>query len=263
MALRRAPKVFNSTYRPPAPRKERGQYRSLRPLLGLVGVIILLLLLARLPIFTIKSVLVEGTTDAVVISELEKLKGRSVFSQFISSTVQQIRSNHVEIADLICKRGIPDTIRCQVSVREPSLIWRHNNQGWLVDSTGYIYAPAPESTTILTIEDRGPTAVTAGQTVISPELVAFYQQLLNGLQEDGYAVTSTYITESLFQLNVVTTGNNKPEIAWTPTKPITLMLVTSYSVESQRQALRQIVIDKKSSITERIDLRVPGYAYTK
>lgn len=262
MALRSTPKVFSSNYQPPAS-PAKGRYRSLKPLLWLAVIVGLIILVSRLPVFTITHVIVQGTDNPVIVTALEDFKGRSIFSQFIGLTVNEVRAKNIEIELLVCNRGIPDTIRCQVTMRQPALVWRHNNQGWLVDGKGFVFAADTGSQGLVIIEDRGPTAVNIGQTVTSQELVAAYQSLLNGLTTEGYGVTTAYVTESLYQISVIVTGNTTPELAWTPPQPITVLFVTTYSLEAERQALRQIIIDKKATITERIDLRVPGYAYTK
>lgn len=262
MAIRRTPKVFNSSYRPPRP-DTRQQYRSLKPLLVVFAVVVVILLLSRLPIFTIQHVMVEGTTNQTVINYLEKLNGQSIFSRLIGSTVNQIRANHLDINTIECKRGLPDTIRCQVLLRTPAIVWHHNNQRWLVDEQGYVYGPAGAEEGLLLVEDRGPTGVAIGQIVASEEIVSQYQQLITDLRTDGYAVTTIFVTESLQQPSIIMTGNESPGFDWSPSAPITVLFVTTYSLESQRQALKEIIAQKKSSITERIDLRVPGYAYTK
>lgn len=262
MALRSTPKVFTSNYQPPT-NPTKGRYRSLKPLIGVMVVSGLVVLMSRLPVFTIKEVNVQGTDDQAIIADLESIKGRSIFSQFITATAEQVKAKNIAIAELKCQRGIPDSIRCQVSMRQPALIWRQNNQGWLVDTSGFVYAGDAGTPGLVTVEDRGPSEIKIGQTVTSQELVTSYQNLLKGLADDGYAVTTAFITESLYQVSVVVTGNGQPELAWTPPQPITVLFVTTYSLEAQRQALRQVVIDKKATITERVDLRVPGYAYTK
>ena len=261
MAIRRTPKVFNSSYQPPRS-AQPGQYRSLRPLIWLTIVVAAVILISRLPVFTIKEVLVQGIDDQSVTDKLTSVRGHSIFSPFINGTVEQVRAGNPHINNVDCRRGLPDTVRCTVTLRVPSLVWLHSGKTWLVDVDGFIYAEGSVPD-LPVIEDRSPAVVATGETVASREVITQYRELRDGLVKDGFGLTGMFITESLYQVGAILTNNNQPEVNWAPKSPVTVLFVTTYSLESQRQALKEVLAQKKESITGRIDLRVPGYVYTK
>lgn len=263
MPTRRTPKVFHSNYRAPKPINWQ-LYRSLKPVLWLLVISAVIYFIGRLPVFRVEVVQVEGTDNQTIIDQLSTSKGQPIFSKAVRRNVDRLIAENLQIDELNCRRGIPDTLRCQVSLRVPAIVWRHGGKDWLVDQNGFVYGEKPVGQPIpVAIEDRGPTAVTLGTTVASSEIVSLYQKIHQQLTAKGLVVSNIFISESLYQVGVTLTSSTNPELPFAAKSPISVLMVTSYPVESQVATLVELLKTKQDQITERVDLRVPGYAYTK
>ncbi len=259
---RRTPKVFNSQYQPPK-KFDWSAYQRLKPLLVLLVVVIAFYLVGRLPIFHIKEVTLSGDTSEAVVNELDALKGKSLFSRFVIETTERLEAANPSVKDLSCSRGIPSTLRCQLSLRQASIGWKKDGVIYLVDQSGYAFKEQGDTAVPLIVEDKGAQPVKAGQVVASREVVDVYLSLIKQLQERGYQLGTFSIAESLYQVNVAVTGNTSADWQWTPATPITLLMVTNYPLSAQIDAATQLLKTKSSAISERVDVRVPGYAYTR
>lgn len=256
-SIRRTPKVFHSSYRPPTPQPP-ANYRNLRPLIWVLLAVVGFVLVGRLPIFTVKTVTVTGTDQAAIIEKLQTIKGRSIFSRSIALAIDQILATDLSVKTVECRRGIPDTVRCQVSMRGSALVWRRGESIFSVDDRGLVYANGGDG---VVVDDRGTNLLAIGQTVASADSIDAYKRLHQGLIERGYGVNNLFIGESLYQVGAVISGNGKME--WAPASPVTAMFITSYPLPSQLAAVDEIVRTKREKITQSIDLRAPGYAYVK
>jgi len=263
MSLRRTPKVFQTNYRPPQ-KVDWSSYRPLRPLLVILIFIVALWLVARLPIFSISQIEVVGSSDPSVTEELNVLKGRSIFSRLISETTTHLLTHDLTLQSLTCSRGLPHTLRCQVTLRSAAIGWKRGDTTYVLDQNGLVFALQSDRFPVsLVIEDRGTSPVEVGKVVASNEAITAYQSISSALQEKGFALSTLFINDTLYQISVVTSSNNQPEVNWTPKQPVTVLMVINYPINDQVAALLQAVKDKKDKITSQVDVRVPGYVYVK
>lgn len=262
MPIRRTPKVFQSNYRAPKTADGR-RYRSLKPLLWLSVAVMAIYLFGRLPLFRIQTVQVDGTVDEQLTKELEAAKQYSIFSAAIRRNTERVLASNLQLDSLDCRRGLPNTLRCQATMRQPVLIWKQNGQEWLIDKDGFVYASKSSDVRVPVVDDRGSKAVALRQTVASSDIVSFYNEVIRQLQANGLTVEQLFISESLYQVGANITGSTSPELPFPQKSPIAVLMTTSYPVESQVMALLEVLKTKNDQISERIDLRVPGYVYTK
>lgn len=257
MTRGKTPKVFFSSYRPPKPPvQSSGQFRQLL----IVAVIIVGgYLFARLPIFQIDTIVVEGTDNPEIIARLEELKGSSILSSAIAGKVAEMLQEQSEVLILDCNKGIPDTVRCHVTEREAMFGWQSGGKSFLVDETGTAYKEAALPTGVVPIEDRANLPVELGSTVMSEELVGIYQSISGGLAEKGVILDRFFIRSSPLHPGAVITGrsNGLPF----PAKAIEAEFSVNYPVAYQLQLLTSLLDTKSANIASRIDLRTPGYLY--
>lgn len=218
----------------------------------------------HLPFFSVSDIQLVGPNSDTTVSSLQKLKGVSIFSSDVTRTVNQIKDNDLTISDLSCSRGIPSTLRCAISLRSPALIWKQGPTLYLVDNNGFIYGTtASAASDQLIVEDRSVEPLGLGKTVASADIIQTYQQAKTELTKRGFAVTNLYVADTLYQVGAVVTGNGRADVNWHPKQPINFLLVTSYPVSTQADVLLATTQSKPDKITERVDVRVPGYVYTK
>src|SRR5579864_5217297 len=98
----RTPKVFQSSYRPAPPSRDWSEYRRLKPVLIVLVVVVAVFLLAKSPLFQIRTVLVSDESgqplaNQGLINQLVAFKGQSVFSSAINRELQQVQAAFPEV----------------------------------------------------------------------------------------------------------------------------------------------------------------------
>lgn len=225
--------------------------------------IVFLYIFFHLPYFSVTDIQIVGTANADVTAKLDALKGLSVFSTEVTRRVAQIQENDLSISSLSCSRGIPNALHCNISFRAPALFWKQGDKIYLVDDNGFIYGDSVGTAKAVVVEDKTPEPLSLGKTVASSDIVHSYNDIFTQLTNRGFIVSNLYIADTLYQVGAVITGNSATDVNWHPAKPVNFLLVTSYPINTQADILLATVKAKSDKITERVDVRVPGYVYTK
>lgn len=262
-SLRRTPKVFGTSYQPPTPSNSRSsvvRQRAWRPIAVVATLVIGAFLIARLPFFQIKSVTAEGVTSTELTADLQALVGHSIFSSQITRVTNRWLSRDQSLESLVCRRGIPNTVRCSATNRTGVMVWRQGGAEFWVDQNGRAFAlraatePAP-----LVVEDQG-VAVKLGGNVASREIVDVFLRLHQRLAERSIAVKHFFVADVLYQPGAVITSfpvNGQTNLE----KELTAVFAVTESIESQVRTLSSLLASRGTQIQTRIDLRVPGYVY--
>ena len=132
---------------------------------------------------------------------------------------------------------------------------------YLVDQDGFIYGTTSNAAMALDVQDKTTTPLGIGKTVATTSIVSTYHDIYNQLTAAGFKITNLYVADTLFQIGAVTSGNAK--INWQPKNPIDLLLITSYPTNTQVSIILATIASQPDKITNRIDVRVPGYVYVK
>lgn len=259
MNRRRTPKVFFSSYRPKKPQLEnKSQFKQ-------IFVVILIVVggyfFTRLPVFQIKNIDITNIKSVEVISELNELKGQSILSAGIANKVREIQKTHIQLINLNCDKGIPNTLRCQADEREPIFIWKSGDKSFLIDYDGIAYKTVGDVEGVIMVEDRANIDINLGDLVMSEEIVSIYKDIITYLEEFGFVVDNLYVKISPLHPGVIVSArkDNKP---FTPNK-IEVEFSASYPINTQVKLLSQLIETKAGLIKERVDLRTPGYIYYK
>lgn len=261
----RTPKVFNASFTPPKQKKQIdwSSYKSLLPLCLVLCLFIAIWLIGRLPVFSIKTIDIVGTDNQAVTAQLNDLKGKSIFSNQIGKTKKDILKNDYSIAEIDCKRGLPSYLKCTVSVREPSFIWRTNGQDYLADENSYLFGKTTATEGLIIVEDRSNVPVDIGSRVLNRTLAVIYLDVYRQLTAAGYAVSELYVTDTIYQLGAVIISNSNADINYPSGKTLEVRISISSPVNAQVASLGEIIKAKGAAISSYVDLRVPGYAYIK
>lgn len=252
----RNPKLFGSSYVvPPSSTNRPRADRSWRAILFVVILIISVVLLGRLPIWRLKTVELLGDKNEHISAELNGLLGQSIFSSSISRAINKTRSDQ-QISDFACRRGLPATLRCALTLRVAELIWSTGGSRYFVDKYGVPFAaPVLEQSELLVVEDTQNLPTKLGSIVASPEMIKQYRRLVELLKTKQLPVKTLRLNESLYQVTAVIERPGKI--------PIQGLFLLSGDIDAQVESLYAILATKGDSINERIDVRVPGYVYTK
>lgn len=262
--LRRTPKVFGTSYRPSPTKSNRPlsntNFKFWRPVILVVGLVMVALLITRLPVFQIKTVTINGLTNAELIGELEALKGKSIFSNQINRTTTKWLNHDQSLSGLACRRGIPDAITCTGKNREGVLIWKQGEKEYWVDGVGRVFASRQASDpTALVVEDRA-GEVRVGDDVASQEIVDTYVRLHQRLSERSITIKNFFVADALYQPSVIISAFPGPG-GGVIQKDITIQFAATESIDAQVKTLASLLGQRGERVAERIDLRVPGYVY--
>jgi len=252
----RTPKIFGSSYQPPRPTKSLPKLgNSWKAIVFVLAVFIAIVMIGRLPIFRLRTVELLGDQNDAVAAQLAELKGQSIFSHAVTALIDQTRNN-VAVANFNCRRGIPNVLRCNLSMRAPAIVWQSGDAQYLVDQAGILYATktADVPSTII-VNDLQKQPVKPGSTVASTELIKQYQDLVTQLAVKQLSVVNLQLSESLYQVTAVV---NRPDKS-----PIQILFLLSGDVPNQIESVSAVISQKGDSITQTVDARVPGYIYTK
>lgn len=257
---RRTPKVFNSRYAP----KQKinwAQYRALWPL-GLVLVVVVgFYILSQLPAFRVETIEISGPTTPMVVTALQKLKGDSLLSGSLQADVAHAENSLPILSALNCRRGIPATLKCSVTLRSPALFWLSGGKTYAVDQNGFVFGEQAATTGSLVVEDRSSAAVRLGETVASAQAVKNYIVLFKSLSDSHLTTTELFVGDTLFQCGAVLTASTDSNVPFAAKSPISALFTFDRPINSQVATLVQILKDKHDAISDHVDLRVPGSAY--
>src|SRR3989344_2242731 len=252
----RNPKLFGSSYVVPSSSSKQPRLdKSWRAILLVIILVVAVMLLGRLPVWRLKTVELLGDKSERISTELNGLLGQSIFASSVSRVIKKTHSN-LEVSEFICRRGLPATLRCTLTLRKPEIIWKTDGAGYLVDSRGVLFAAQPaDQTDLLVVEDTQRQPIKLGSIVASPEIISQYRRLVELLATKQLTTKTLLLSESLYQVTAIIERAGK--------NPIQGLFLLSGDALSQVEALSGVLATKGDSITERIDVRVPGYVYTK
>ena len=264
--LRSTPKVFNSNYRPPKQFNWQA-VRSLLPALWVVIIVTGFMLLTRLPLFRIADIQITGTDKPNIVATINELKGQSIFSRNVGNVERTLPNQDFSIKSIKCNRGLPSTLKCQVALRTPAMVWKTNNEQYLLDADGVVYtkvdpSSSADTTNLTLVEDKRNLQVTMGETIVNQDILSSMTKARELFSAKGYNVGSLAVDEAFYQFTLNLTGANEG-VAFAPITPLPVLMSSAYSIESQVSAAQELLNTKAGTIKQQIDLRVQGYAYIK
>lgn len=252
------PKVFNAKYRPPQPTGPSS--RSWKPVIIVACIVLGGLALTRLPVFQISSIELIGNVSAATKEKIESLRGTTIFSDEVSRVVSGLRATDPLLADLQCSRGLPATLRCSASSREAAFIWKSGDRQFLLDRSGFIFAPA-SGESLLTIEDNKKQPAEIGQRITTEEVLDGYRGLTEALRAASFTVRQFSIDESFYQLTAHVTGRTDTAKPFPPIPELRIVMTTTYPFPEQIAVVVSLLEGRAPMIRERVDVRVPGNVY--
>lgn len=252
----RNPKLFGSSYvAPPSANNKSRLDGSWRAIIFVIVLGVLILLIGRLPVWRIKTVELLGDNNESISKNLNGLLDQSIFSSSVTRFINKTREN-LEVGEFVCRRGLPATLRCTLKLRTTEVIWMTESSMYLVDKHGVLFAIQPtDPGNLLVIEDVQRQPVKLGSVIASSEIIQQYKHLVELLGAKQLKVKTLLLNESLYQVTAVIEREGK--------KSIHGLFLLSGDASAQTEALSAVLVAKGDSITERIDVRVPGYVYTK
>lgn len=207
--------------------------------------------------FSVRDIIVEGNSlisSERIISEVPKNK--NIFLINSVRIEKNLKKKIPEINAIQVYRGLPDALKIVISEYDQSLLWKTGDTYYLIDSDGRGYknigADVSPFASLPVVEDLKAMRFDTGQKILSDSFVAFVNNINSGLAEQTNLHPNRYsVAETTFDINCYTTEG------------IYIKFDTSRSSKKQLEDLKKIMLERRTSIKEYVDLRVDGWAYYK
>lgn len=251
----RHPKIYTTT---PANKEFHISSRFIWLVIFLILSITLIWFLFYSNYFKVKTITIEGSLNPDVTGEIESLKGKNIFNLVLGNTEKDLAEKQSSIESIQIRRGIPDTLKVKVFVRNPVISWQTKGKTYFVDKNGIVFEQTSNEMTdedlqkIPKVTDSRDLEVTPGTETLSPEFIDFVKTIADKFNEKTAAnITEMKIGETTFQLEVRT------DQGWYA------LFDTTRRPDVQLDVLKKMLDEHRDDIKEYVDLRVPGKAYLK
>jgi len=251
----RQPKIYATT------NQEKQHLDNRKIIFGIISALLLLILIWFIffsSFFKIKKIIVSGSLNNEVSSEINQFIGRNLLTFRVGKIEQELAKKQTSISSLQIFKGLPDTLKVKVNVREPKLLWVTNGKNYYVDENGIVFELSEpkftedENKQIFKIVDTKNAPVITGSQIVGSEFVRFITELNNNFNKIvGVNISEIRISETTFQVEIATDQN------WR------VYLDTTRNLNNQLVSLRKVIDQYKDQIHEYVDLRVEGRAYYK
>ena len=205
--------------------------------------------------FRVKTILIQGSLNPAVSKSLEALKGKNIVLLSVRSFEEELPKQQSSLQSLRIVKGFPDTLKINVSVREPVFIWKANNQQYYIDSSGVAFNLQDTQTKIndgalISVTDPQNQPVSLGQPLVPPSFVSFITQLATEFHsKTSLTITGISVEETTHFVDVSTDGN------------FAVKLDTMRTLDPQLAGLMAVLNQDKANIHQYVDLRVEGRAF--
>lgn len=241
---------------------ERGSTRSARgdraPVFAQIkNLFYILLILAFVYFFVFSSIFKIKDIDAISIESPEiydrialDLLGKNIIFFRVGDYLKKITSDFPIIEEIRIVRGLPSTLRIEVKERDTMLLWCAQ-KCFEIDNRGVAYKEAERGGEQIVLFDKSGIEIRIGDRLASKRFIDFYFKATSDLDQNGIKISEAYIEDTTFKLVLKTSEG------WS------IILDTSASLDNQIFALKQILENNRSDISDYVDLRVEGVGYLK
>lgn len=207
--------------------------------------------------FRIKDVIVSGNEFVTSEKIINAIPNNSNILTMKSTTIEdQIKEQIPEIKQIKIYKGIPDAIKVIVIEYKGALIWQSGINYYLVSDNGIVFRDITNNiadyASLPKVNDLRSLPVKISNRMVSTDFVDFAKYIYGSVKEvDNLDPDYFTIDETTVDMNLITKNN------------MYIKFDTLRSSEKQLNDLKLVLMEKKSEVTEYIDLRVSGWAYFK
>lgn len=206
-------------------------------------------------VFRITTIDIQGSLNPAVESAILALKGKNSLLLSTQSLEQSLPKQQSSLRSIQIIKGLPDTLRITVAVRQPQFIWKSSDKQYYVDSDGVPFTFEGTSTTIddhalLVVVDTRNAPVTVGVQVVPRRFADAMTVLTKSFQiTTSLKITGVSVPETTREIDVSTDAN------------IQAKFDTTRDIQPQLTAFVLVLAKDRSKIHQYVDLRVSGRAF--
>jgi len=206
-------------------------------------------------IFIVQDIIYESEPSPNIKQRIEDLRGNNILLLQLSKLSREWQKDQPVIKSLHIYRGLPHTLRVGVEERNKAIVWKSNDNYYLIDSTGVVYedSGSENKENFLPIIDDNNLDVILGTKIVSSDFVDFVKNLMDNISGKigDETIKELHVGESIFNIEAIT--DKDINIKFDITQPLDLQL----------EALDYIYKEKRGDVKEYVDVRVIGKAYIK
>lgn len=207
--------------------------------------------------FNIADIIVEGTKtigddEILVIAERYKKENINLFKYPVGEVEGEILENFLQIGEVNVSRGVPKTIKIEVSEREGFLIWQSQGKNYVIDNNGIVFRETDDTFSLPIILDNKNEDVELGKKFLLKNFLKFIVNInKNFIKETKLKIKKMIIEDTTFELNIETTSG------WQ------IKFDTTRDTNEQISALSKVLPHVKRKVKKYIDLRTENWVYYK
>ncbi len=207
--------------------------------------------------FRVDKIEVVGSVTDAVRADIDALSGVNVLTYSTGGIESRLTKAQPSIGTLLISKGLPRTLRVEVTLRVPVLAWQSGDERDLVDADGTVFrdVDGPSGTAaagLPLVVDTARQPVTQGSALVSRQFVMFLR-----------AADDTFRSKFPVAVDRYELGQSSFEVALVTAEGWRALLDTTREPGPQLAGLQQVFERFHGDIHEYVDLRVPGRAYFK
>jgi cell division septal protein FtsQ len=207
--------------------------------------------------FKITDVIVEGTKtinpdEIKVILENYRAQEDNLFKFPVEKVENEITNKFLLVDKVNVTRGVPKTIKVEISEREGFLVWQAQGKNYLIDKKGIAFKETTDTFSLPVVVDEQNKDVKLGDKILTKNFVKFISEVNSNLEKKTRTkIKKIFVRESTFELDVLTYEG------WR------VIFDTTQDSEKQILVMAKTLPRFGKKIKEYLDLRIQDWAYYK
>lgn len=205
--------------------------------------------------FKIKNIEVSGDINESIQSEIQMFKNQNILLFVVGQKDKELAAKQTSIDQINIIKGIPDTLKIEVSIRKPVIRWKSKDKEYFIDQEGVIFElsnPNENDKLKPLIIDSKNLEVSLGKKIVSNDFIDFIVKINSQLPEKtSKKIQEIKINDTTLDIEVQFDNSYK------------VFLSSINNADNQIYLLQKVIEKHDSEIKEYIDLRVDKRAYYK
>lgn len=205
--------------------------------------------------FKIKNIVIEGTINESIKSEINKFYGQNIFLITFGQKDKELVRRQTSIEKLNIIKGIPDTLKIEVVARSPQIRWKSKDKIYFIDDKGVIFNLEENvenyKDLILVVDSRN-LEVKQGTKIVTSDFVEFVKDISKEINDKIHKeIEEIKINDTTLHLEVKFKDSYR------------VFFDTFVDLKKQIRLLELVKEKHDTEIKEYVDLRVENKAYYK
>lgn len=206
--------------------------------------------------FTVNNIEISGTQLVAKKAIIDILpKGENIFLYPVKEKNREILSHYPEISSTAIFRGLPNSIKIEITEYSPSVLWKRNITCGFVNENGIFYYLLKEELTdfqLPLVIENIPSQLKVKDQVATASFITFVKEVKEG-----------FFDLPQITFDHVELGVNNFDIVIKTKENIDILMSTDEDLNRQLFYLKEILEKRRDKVTKKIDVRIPRWGYVE